>query len=59
MKEGRCYDANGTIAGASITMMESIKNAVEYVEIPLAEAIRMSNLYPARAIGVDGSFRLS
>ena len=34
-------------------MMESIKNAVEYVEIPLAEAIRMSNLYPARAIGVD------
>lgn len=53
IKEGRCYDANGTIAGASITMMESIKNAVEYVEIPLAEAIRMSNLYPARAIGVD------
>ncbi|MCQ9123350.1 N-acetylglucosamine-6-phosphate deacetylase [Rodentibacter caecimuris] len=53
VKEGRCYDANGTIAGASITMMESIKNAVEHVEIPLAEAIRMSNLYPARAIGVD------
>ena len=53
IKEGRCYDANGTIAGASITMMESIKNAVEYVEIPLAEAIRMSNLYPARAIGLD------
>jgi len=23
------------------------------IEIPLAEAIRMSNLYPARAIGVD------
>ena len=53
VKDGRCYDGNGTIAGASITMMESIKNAVEYVEIPLAEAIRMSNLYPARAIGVD------
>ncbi|MCQ9122017.1 N-acetylglucosamine-6-phosphate deacetylase [Rodentibacter pneumotropicus] len=53
VKEGRCYDANGTIAGASITMMESIKNAVEYVELPLAEAIRMSNLYPARAISVD------
>jgi len=53
VKDGRCYDGNGTIAGASITMMESIKNAVEYVEIPLAEAVRMSNLYPARAIGVD------
>nr|WP_314741242.1 N-acetylglucosamine-6-phosphate deacetylase [uncultured Haemophilus sp.] len=53
VKNGRCFDGNGTIAGASITMMESIQNAVEYVEIPLAEAIRMSNLYPARAIGVD------
>lgn len=55
VKDGRCFDGNGTIAGASITMMESIKNAVEYVEIPFAEAIRMSNLYPARAIGVDDS----
>ena len=53
VKNGRCYDANGTIAGASITMMESVRNAVEYVEIPLAEALRMRNLYPARAIGVD------
>ena len=53
VKNGRCYDANGTIAGASITMMESVRNAVEYVEIPLAEALRMSNLYPARAISVD------
>ena len=53
IRDGRCFDANGTIAGASITMIESIKNAVEFVEIPLAEAIRMSNLYPARAIGVD------
>ena len=53
VKNGRCYDANGTIAGASITMMESVRNAVEYVEIPLAEALRMSNLYPARAIGMD------
>ena len=53
VKNGRCYDVNGTIAGASITMMESVRNAVEYVEIPLAEALRMSNLYPARAIGVD------
>ena len=34
-------------------MMESVRNAVEYVEIPLAEALRMSNLYPARAIGMD------
>ncbi len=45
------------IAGASITMMGSIKNAVEYVEIPLAEAIRMSNLYPARSDWYGWSFR--
>lgn len=53
VKEGRCYDANGTIAGASITMMESVQNAVDYVGIPLDEALRMANIYPAKAIGVD------
>ena len=56
VKDGRCFDANGTIAGASITMMESVKNAVEFVGIPLAEALRMANLYPARAIGMADKF---
>ncbi|OOF70707.1 N-acetylglucosamine-6-phosphate deacetylase [Rodentibacter caecimuris] len=53
VRDGKCYDENGTLGGAAITMIESIRNAVEYVGIELDEALRMCNLYPARAIGVD------
>lgn len=53
VKDGKCFDANGSLGGAAITMIESIENTVKYVGIPLEETLRMCNLYPARAIGVD------
>ena len=49
VRDGKCYDANGTLGGASVTMIESVEN----VGISLDETLRMCNLYPARAIGVD------
>lgn len=52
-EDGNCYDEFGSLGGANITMIKSIQNAVEKVGIPLEEALRMSNLYPARAIKVD------
>lgn len=52
VRDGKCFDENGTLGGAAITMIESIRNAVVEVEIPLDEALRMANLYPARAIGI-------
>ncbi|WP_409240822.1 N-acetylglucosamine-6-phosphate deacetylase [Mergibacter septicus] len=53
VKNGKCYDANGTLGGSSVTMIESIKNCVNEANIPLDEALRMANLYPAKAIKVD------
>ncbi|MFY1027289.1 N-acetylglucosamine-6-phosphate deacetylase [Actinobacillus seminis] len=53
VKNGRCYDAHGALSGSSITMIESVKNAVEHVGIPLDEALKMCNLYPAEAINVE------
>ena len=53
VRDGKCYDANGTLGGASVTMIESVENAVKKVGISLDETLRMCNLYPARAIGVD------
>ncbi|WP_150538262.1 N-acetylglucosamine-6-phosphate deacetylase [Actinobacillus vicugnae] len=53
VRDGKCYDANGTLGGASITMIESVKNAVQEVGIPLDETLRMCSYYPAIAIGVD------
>lgn len=52
VRDGKCYDENGTLGGSAITMIESIENAVKYAGIPLAESLRMCNYYPAKAIGV-------
>ncbi|KMK51232.1 N-acetylglucosamine-6-phosphate deacetylase [[Actinobacillus] muris] len=52
-KDGKCVDEFGSLGGAAITMIESIRNVVQHVGIPLEEAIRMCTLYPARAIHVE------
>ena len=52
VKDGKCLDANGTLGGAAITMIESVRNMVVEVGVSLEETLRMCNLYPARAIGV-------
>ncbi len=52
VREGKCYDENGTLGGSAVTLIESLENAVKKVGISLFEAIRMCTLYPARAIGV-------
>ena len=53
VRDGKCYDENGTIGGSSVTMIKSIENAVKHVGIPLDEALRMANYYPAKAIQMD------
>ncbi|MBG3038964.1 N-acetylglucosamine-6-phosphate deacetylase [Proteus mirabilis] len=52
-RNGLCVDADGTLSGSSLTMIDAIKNSVLHVGIPLDETLRMATLYPARAIGAD------
>lgn len=52
-RDGKCVSADGTLGGAALTLIEAVGNCVRQVGIPLAEALRMATLYPARAIGVD------
>lgn len=52
VRDGKCYDAAGSLGGSAITMIECIENAVKHVDIPLDEALRMCTLYPARAMKV-------
>jgi len=52
-KDGKCFAADGTLGGAAVTMIESIKQSVEFVGIALDEALRMATLYPARAIAQE------
>lgn len=52
-RDGKCVDANGTLGGSALTMIEGVANLVRHVGLPLDEALRMASLYPATAIGVD------
>jgi N-acetylglucosamine-6-phosphate deacetylase len=48
---GRLTLADGTLAGADIDMISSVRFVVERLGLPLDEALRMAALYPAEAVG--------
>lgn len=51
-RDGRLALANGTLAGADIDMLSSVRFAAEHFGVGLDEAIRMATVYPAEAAGV-------
>ena len=52
-RDGKCVDEFGSLGGAAVTMIESIRNMTQHTDLPLDEILRMCTLYPARAIHVD------
>ena len=51
-REGRLTLADGTLAGADTTMIQSVRFMHETIGLALEEALRMASLYPAEAIGL-------
>lgn len=41
---------DGTLSGSQLTLMQAVRNCVDYAEISLPEALRMASTYPARVI---------
>lgn len=59
---GDKYESAGTLSGSALMQLKSIQNLVEHVGIPLAEAIRMCSLYPAKVIqnkNIAGSIEIN
>jgi N-acetylglucosamine-6-phosphate deacetylase len=52
-KDGALRLADGTLAGADLTMIDAVNYLHRTIGLPLEEALRMASLYPAEAIGVD------
>ena len=46
-------DADGTLAGSGLTLLQAVRNCVQHVGLPLAESLRMASLYPAQMLGLD------
>ncbi|WP_394801927.1 N-acetylglucosamine-6-phosphate deacetylase [Rhizobium halophilum] len=58
-RDGRLTLADGTLAGADIDMLASVRFLHQRLELPLEETLRMVSLHPAEAAGlVDRKGRL-
>ena len=44
---------DGTLSGSNITMLQAVQNCVAHCDIPLAEAINLATLNPARLMGLN------
>ena len=53
VKDGRCINAAGSLAGSDLNMMTAVNNAADFAHIDWFEAVRMASLYPAQVIGLD------
>lgn len=52
----RLTGADGTLAGAHLTMMQAVERAVRLMGASLADALSMASTTPARFLGVAGQF---
>jgi N-acetylglucosamine-6-phosphate deacetylase len=52
VKDGQCRTLTGSFAGSILTMDLGVRNLVNQVGLPLAQAVRMASENPARSIGI-------
>ncbi len=53
LEDGRLTDAQGTLAGAHLCMIEAVRNAVRLMGVTIEDAIIMASRTPARFLGLD------
>ena len=53
LKDGRLVNDEGALAGAHVTMLQSVRYAVAVLEVPLAAALNMAITHPARLMQLD------
>jgi N-acetylglucosamine-6-phosphate deacetylase len=53
LHENRLTGPDGTLAGAHLTMIEAVRNAVALLGIPLADALIMASRTPAAFLGLE------
>lgn len=44
---------DGTLAGSIISLMDAVKNAMEFSGVSLEDAVAMATINPARVLGLD------
>jgi N-acetylglucosamine-6-phosphate deacetylase len=52
VRDGRCTRADGTLAGAAISMADAVRNCVIMLGLPLKDALRYASTEPAIFLGL-------
>jgi len=55
-KNGALRLADGTLAGADLTMIGAVNYLVSTVGVPLDEVLRMASFYPAQSMGIEAEY---
>jgi len=53
VRDGACFDVDGTLAGSALDMASAVRNAVRLLGLDLVEASRMASRNPAEFLGLD------
>jgi N-acetylglucosamine-6-phosphate deacetylase len=53
VRDGACFDDEGTLAGSALDMAGAVRNAVRMLGLDLVDASRMASRNPAEFLGLD------
>jgi N-acetylglucosamine-6-phosphate deacetylase len=59
LEDGAVRLPDGTLAGSALTMDEAVRNAVRFLGISLAQAVRMASETPSAAVNLDGKGKIA
>lgn len=59
VRDGRCINEQGALAGSALDMLTAVRNGVEMLGLPLAESVRMASTYPAEFLGLSDRGRIA
>ncbi len=52
VRNGRCENENGSLAGSALDMASALRNSVDWLGVTLDEVARMAATYPAQFLGL-------
>ncbi len=53
VRQGTAWLPDGTLAGSTLTMLDAVRNVIDFLQIPLVNAFRMGSLNPAQSLGLN------
>jgi N-acetylglucosamine-6-phosphate deacetylase len=56
VRDKKCVDATGALAGSAMTLFECVRWAVQHAGLSIEKALAMASLYPAQCLNVSADY---